>query len=471
MTQGKEATVCATASQVPDDIADLYAWEKTIAIEDAARKQAAKPLVAVTTPPRTAQKVKTHDAHTYTKGYKRWETSDVDPALREGDDERVSEQKRRNIGRSGDAFPSPRPVDNMSKGEGMEKEQGNAHYKRGDYVAAIESYTRCLDSNPNNVVVLSNRAMAYLKNQEFAKAEDDCTVALKADPLHIKSLLRRGTARNALGKHRLALLDFYRAATLDPKHRQHVQSTREIIRSAIKRSPKRTEFSIEVVDKSSTSKHSGVADTDTSGLHPLESSRSGTKEKGSPLDESAIASVPQNTVSLETTLEQSTTTSFPMLPKLPKKAPTTSYEFERVWKTFALRGDADQRNHLLKLRAEYLHMIDPRALCRVFKNAIESDVLCEIFHVFRHAVLSSSEVNCSPSIDSVSFVLAFVREMTKVPRFGMTVMLLSESEKQDMAWVIEQLEALLKENNQFQDSIGADLKKLYELQTNDKLIH
>ena len=60
--------------------------------------------------------------------------------------------------------------------------------------------------------------MASLKNRELANAED--ALALKIDQTHVKSCLRRGTARHSMGKHRLALLDFRRAATLNPKSRQ-----------------------------------------------------------------------------------------------------------------------------------------------------------------------------------------------------------------------------------------------------------
>lgn len=146
--------------------------------------------------------------------------SEQDAALREADGDSTLGVKSEDTTPSLQSSPAPRRVVAASKAasspattksrEELEKEEGNAHYKRGDYVAAIKSYTRCLGYNPQNAVVLSNRAMAYLKNREFANAEDDCKLALKADPTHVKSYSRRGTARNSLGKHRLALLDFTR---------------------------------------------------------------------------------------------------------------------------------------------------------------------------------------------------------------------------------------------------------------------
>jgi tetratricopeptide (TPR) repeat protein len=42
--------------------------------------------------------------------------------------------------------------------------------------------------------------MAYLKLQEYAKAEADCNTALLINHLHAKSLYRRGLARKKLEK-------------------------------------------------------------------------------------------------------------------------------------------------------------------------------------------------------------------------------------------------------------------------------
>ncbi|KAG1687971.1 hypothetical protein DVH05_004490 [Phytophthora capsici] len=481
----------ANASQLQDYFSDLYTWEKNINKEDLARKRSSKTAKSSATkretpPPRTPRLVgvgngseesstadlKKPDAHTYDKGYKRWEKFDVDAALKEADNEEESKQKELKATPSVQNFGlDPRrptattkvssTVVSTKSREELEKEEGNAHYKRGDYVAAIKSYTRCLGYSPQNAVVLSNRAMAYLKNREFANAEDDCTLALKADPTHIKSYSRRGTARNSLGKHRLALLDFHRATMLDPKSRQiqaQLQSTRELIRTAIKRSPKCTEVSIELVEEASLDKEPNPEeDSENKQVVDLQRAKSfpDMKQKLSPQVESVFSP-------LSTTVRSAKSKkNAAILPKLPKTAPTTSYEFGRVWKTLALRGDADQKRVLLNLRAEYLRMMIPTTLRTVFKTGMESDVLCEIFHVLREVVLGSSGAIAAAKEDNL-LALALACELTKIPRFNMTIMLLSDNEKSDMAWVINHLEALGNDT----DKTGADLanlKKLYEL--------
>lgn len=56
--------------------------------------------------------------------------------------------------------------------------------------------------------------------KEFGKAESDADAALRVDPRHVKSLQRRAAARNALGKHRAALVDLQTAAEIDSTSKQ-----------------------------------------------------------------------------------------------------------------------------------------------------------------------------------------------------------------------------------------------------------
>ena len=72
------------------------------------------------------------------------------------------------------------------------------------------------DRNTEMKVVLhSNRAMTYLKLQEYLKAEIDCDVALAINMNHVKSLTRRATARKKLQKHKEALVDFQSAYSIE----------------------------------------------------------------------------------------------------------------------------------------------------------------------------------------------------------------------------------------------------------------
>ncbi|GLE04271.1 hypothetical protein PINS_up013182 [Pythium insidiosum] len=85
----------ANAAELQDYFSDLYAWEKTVAKEEAARKQTKaatalpkprnvnhrqSPVVATVSNQDASPKAKSTkaaDAHTYDKGYKKWEKFDV----------------------------------------------------------------------------------------------------------------------------------------------------------------------------------------------------------------------------------------------------------------------------------------------------------------------------------------------------------------------------------------------------------
>jgi len=126
--------------------------------------------------------------------------------------------------------------------EVMEREIGNEYFKQGDFKQAVKYYTRSIGFNPRCSLAYSNRAMALLKLKDFSAAELDSSCAIEIDPSHVKSFSRRGTARNALGRHRAALLDFEEAARLEPNNKatqSEIRRTKEAIKASVKRAPRR----------------------------------------------------------------------------------------------------------------------------------------------------------------------------------------------------------------------------------------
>lgn len=137
-------------------------------------------------------------------------------------------------------IPRPTRKINEKDAETCERERGNEEFQRGDFQAAVRCYTRCLGLKVGNYIAFSNRAMALLKLKEYHRAEADCDCALAIEPTHVKSLVRRATARTALGKYRAALQDLNAAAALEPSNKQiraDLQKTKELLRSAVNRAP------------------------------------------------------------------------------------------------------------------------------------------------------------------------------------------------------------------------------------------
>lgn len=75
------------------------------------------------------------------------------------------------------------------------KEKGNEAFKIEDWIEAISFYTQGIELSPSDdkelVVLLKNRAAAYLKQEKHEKALKDCTKALEIVPTDPKALFRR----------------------------------------------------------------------------------------------------------------------------------------------------------------------------------------------------------------------------------------------------------------------------------------
>ena len=110
---------------------------------------------------------------------------------------------------------SPTSCANVIKKAEDEKLKGNDAFKSGEYSKAIGLYNTAIkiltaDSIPIDPVLLTNRALAFLKCNEFKKALDDCNAANKLDPKNIKAIWRRISAFRGLKEYQRALEDLAR---------------------------------------------------------------------------------------------------------------------------------------------------------------------------------------------------------------------------------------------------------------------
>lgn len=55
------------------------------------------------------------------------------------------------------------------------------------YHAAIDQYTAAIARNPASAVLLSNRAAAHIKVEEYGSAIADAGAAIKIDPAYVKA--------------------------------------------------------------------------------------------------------------------------------------------------------------------------------------------------------------------------------------------------------------------------------------------
>lgn len=81
------------------------------------------------------------------------------------------------------------------------KALGNTCYRAENFEGAINHFSQSLQFAPNDPLVLGNRAAAFEKIGDYARALQDATDALKADASYLKGYFRRGTALLALERY------------------------------------------------------------------------------------------------------------------------------------------------------------------------------------------------------------------------------------------------------------------------------
>lgn len=62
------------------------------------------------------------------------------------------------------------------------KDKGNEQLLKGHFLEAIGFYSDALEYAPTNAIILSNRAQAYIKVENYGLAINDATAAMESDP-------------------------------------------------------------------------------------------------------------------------------------------------------------------------------------------------------------------------------------------------------------------------------------------------
>lgn len=90
------------------------------------------------------------------------------------------------------------------------KEEGNTAFKIGDWMAAIDAYTKAIKHGEHHKQLgtfYKNRAAAYLKLEKYEQVVRDCDKSLELEPNEPKALFRRAQAKEQLGRFEEAYRD------------------------------------------------------------------------------------------------------------------------------------------------------------------------------------------------------------------------------------------------------------------------
>ena len=133
-------------------------------------------------------------------------------------------------------FPAARAPSEHLANAVLLKEQGNASFKAGENVIAIEKYRDAIDeareanakcTSPSEridataliVSLHANTAAANLRLEHWADVVESASQALELDGEHAKALHRRGVAQRQLGNRSEARVDLVAALRIDPQNR------------------------------------------------------------------------------------------------------------------------------------------------------------------------------------------------------------------------------------------------------------
>eukprot|EP00850_Spirogloea_muscicola_P023508 SM000362S13795 [mRNA] locus=s362:44555:46139:- [translate_table: standard] len=115
------------------------------------------------------------------------------------------------------------------------KVEGNELYSAKDYRGALECYAQALalapdhaDAAPSRATYHANSAACHLMLGAHEEAVKASTAALELKADHVKALMRRAQANEALDRQEEALTDYKKALEVDPGNRQAAAAARRL---------------------------------------------------------------------------------------------------------------------------------------------------------------------------------------------------------------------------------------------------
>ncbi|RVD83854.1 uncharacterized protein DFL_005628 [Arthrobotrys flagrans] len=97
------------------------------------------------------------------------------------------------------ASQNPPPTDNNARSDAL-KSQGNIHFGKQDFQAALAAYSQALALSPRSAALYSNRSATYLQLGQLEQALSDADRAVQCDPKWSKAYRRRGNVLEVLDR-------------------------------------------------------------------------------------------------------------------------------------------------------------------------------------------------------------------------------------------------------------------------------
>lgn len=132
------------------------------------------------------------------------------------------------------------------------KDQGNAHFKSGNFLKAAALYTQAIKADPSNATLYSNRSAAFLSLLKVTKALADAEMTVKLKPTWEKGYFRKGCALEAMDRLDEALAAYREALEQNPQSSEvatKIKRLSQLVRDKKRAQDKEAAKSIPRVDK------------------------------------------------------------------------------------------------------------------------------------------------------------------------------------------------------------------------------
>ncbi|KAJ8020458.1 Sperm-associated antigen 1 [Holothuria leucospilota] len=368
-----------------------------------------------------------------------------------------------------------KPLSNEEKFQKL-KSEGNDFVKKGQYKDAIRCYTACTEIDPAQAVPFTNRALCYLKLNQNAQAEEDCTRALQLDPKNVKGYYRRAQARKGLDNYFDSIKDLTALLKLESNNvsaKKELEIVKDAWRKKLREKQSNAPTNSTAESKADISKKKNVlieeADTDSEDEKdekPSEGSagRPGVRKNGlsegrekepvikeeksgkhSGHRESKPTEKHKNSRSKSKKEEKDGRNSkMPHSTQAPKLSKVTAYEFMQAW--MSLKSTKDSLPY-----AQLLEQVPPDQLPTVLSNKLDAPMLTKILKAVEdHLVKSDPERS-----------YRLLSNLCRAQRFQTVLLFMTNEEKQG---IDKCLASLAAKENQFCSNEDIDkLRKSFGL--------
>jgi len=397
---------------------------------------------------------------THAQKYGQWERYDADSIVdsmeeREVQTERLRKEVVRLENQRAQAKARKAAAHAAAAAEAL-KANGNAAFGAARYEEAVGLYTDALGHAPRNAVLYANRALALLKLNAHAEAEEDCDASLLLDPGFVKALLRRAQARHAQENFDEALDDLELALDKEPKNggaRQLMAECRRLKAAAApKQPPKMHTIKIETLTRDPDNDD----DPFVQALTPEPPAAPPPAAPPPPVEGAGASAtdVAPAASSTDTSDGAATAAEAKAPPKpatLPKSVaptadsygtPATLAEMERAWRSF--RSQPSEFATLIR-------RVEPEKMQSLFKNNLPDEIFA--------AILAAIDTSFFPEL--APRALAVLHAITHAGRFSILTMCLDKKDTKAIESIFGQLEAAKASGGLPPDADLAALRKKY----------